>query len=568
MAKTSAQIGKTLIIKCILGYHIDQDPAPILVVQPTIDMAEAFSKDRLAPMIRDTPALRGKVADVKSRDSGNTILHKVFPGGHITMAGANSAASLASRPIRVALFDEVDRYPVSAGSEGDPVNLGKKRTATFWNRIIALFSTPTTKGASRIDDAYEASDQRRYFVPCPHCGHFHVLVWENVVFEEGHPEGAKMACPGCGELIDEIDKPRMLRDGRWEASAPFRGIAGFAISELYSPWRTWADMASDYEKAKGHPEQMKTFVNTSLGETYAETGEAPESQRLYDKRETYKTNTIPAGVVFLTMGVDVQGDRLELEIVGWHRDKSSHSVDYRVIVGDTSDEGPDGPWAELAKVIQIEQWETEAGPSMPLRYTCVDSGYRTTIVYNFCRKMGMARCAPTKGQEEQAMVISSPKTLDRRKDGKAIRGVKLYSVGVSVCKAELYSWLKMDKDENGGNPPGYCHFPEYELRYFKELTSEQLMIQVDKRGFPKSVWQKKAGVRNEPLDCRVYTRAAAAIVGMDRWKEKDWDALTTQKAKVTPKPKPATAPTQPEQPKQQAPQRLQAPPKRKKSSFI
>ena len=559
--KSSAQVGKTLILKAVVGFYIHQDPAPILLLQPTVEMAEAFSKDRLDPMIRDTPVLRGKVKEAKSRDSGNTIRHKRFPGGHITLAGANSPASLASRPIRIVLGDEIDRYPASAGTEGDPVNLAKKRTTTFWNRKHVWVSTPGNEGTSRIDAAWKNSDQRHYLVPCPHCGHYHKLEWVNVIFEEGKPETARMSCPGCGELFDDSSKPRMLKAGRWEASEAFNGTAGFHLNELYSPWKTWAEVVKDYEDAKGHTEQLKTFVNTSLGETYAETGEAPESQRLYDKREQYKTNTVPAGVVFLTMGVDVQKDRLEMEIVGWCRDKSNFSIDYRVIVGDT--ETPE-PWAELAKVIQIEQWESDTGPTIPLRYTAIDSGYRTTIVYDFCRKMGMARCAPTKGMDNQAMVISAPRSIDRRKDGKSIRGIKLYGVGVGVCKSELYSWLRMDKDESGQAPPGYCHFPEYEQRFFKELTSEQLMLQVDKRGFTKSVWMKTAGVRNEPLDCRVYARAAAAIVGIDRWKEKDWDALTAQKAKATPKPKAATE--APPQPQQEQP-RPQAKP-RKRSSFI
>ncbi|MBK8191652.1 MAG: phage terminase large subunit family protein [Vampirovibrionales bacterium] len=214
VVKSSAQIGKTAILKAIIGFHVDQDPAPILMLQPTEHMAEAFSKDRLAPMIRDTPALKDKIADPRSRDSGNSILHKRFAGGHLTLAGSNSPAGLASRPIRIVLCDEVDRYPASAGSEGDPVNLAIKRTATFWNRRIVLTSTPTIKGASRIDMAYENSDQRHFYVPCPHCGTFHIFKWENCRWPPGEPDRAIMVCPECAVEIEESHKPRIC--WQWE----------------------------------------------------------------------------------------------------------------------------------------------------------------------------------------------------------------------------------------------------------------------------------------------------------------------------------------------------------------
>ena len=521
--KSSAQVGKTLVLKSILGYHVHQDPAPMLMVLPTLELAEAFSKDRLAPMVRDTPVLRGRIADPRARDSGNTLLHKRFPGGHITLAGANSPASLASRPIRVVLCDEVDKYPASAGTEGDPVSLARKRATTFWNRRIVLVSTPTRKGFSRIGLSYEASDQRRYLVPCPHCDHFHVLKWDGVRYGEAHPEAATMVCPECGEHYRDADKPRMLARGKWVAAKPFRGIAGFHLNELYSPWLTFGDVAKSYEAAKDHPELLKVWFNTSLGEEYEEPGEAPEWQRLYDKRERYESNKIPAAVVMLTAGVDVQGDRLELEIRGWCPGKVSYQIDYRVILGDTSNTGGDGPWSELARIISVEHWEHEAGPTMGLRFTAIDSGYRTSTVYDFCRRFPLTKVAPVKGRDELKFVVSPPRALDRRRDGKpAVRGTKLYGVGTSVVKSEIYGWLRLDLAEDGSAPPGYCHFNEdRDQQYFKELTSEQLQIKFV-RGFPREVWVKTAGVRNEPLDCFVYARAAAAIAGMDRWRDKDW----------------------------------------------
>lgn len=574
VVQASAQVGKTLILKGIIGYHIDQDPAPMLMVQPTVEMAKTFSKDRLAPMVRDTPALRGKVKDPRSRDSGNTVLQKQFAGGHITLAGANAPAGLASRPIRVVLLDEVDRFPHSAGSEGDPVNLAKKRTATFWNRKIVMVSTPTLKGLSRIEAAYEHSDQRRYFVPCPHCAHSHTLEWANINYPEGKPEEAWIACPECGGVITDSDKPRMLRLGEWRATAEFKGIAGFHISELYSPWRTFGDVARDYERAKDHPEQLKTWINTSLGETYAEKGEAPDYKRLVDKREEYPIGSAPADVRILTAGVDVQKDRLEMEIVGWCEGKRSYSVEYRVIMGDTEKTGEDGPWAELRDLIVNGQWEHESGALLPLRYTAIDSGYRTTLVYDFCRSIGMSRVAPIKGQDGLPMVVSQPRPIDRKKDGKkAWRGLKLYSVGSSLVKGEVYGWLRLDKREDGSAPPGYMHFPQYEDRHFKELTSEQVQIRMVK-GVPRQVWVTTPGVRNEPLDCRVYARAAAAIIGIDRYKERDWDALAKQFGPVKkrkPKEMPAQAdpqkPTKEEAPPQQ-PQSAKRPPRKKRASLM
>jgi phage terminase large subunit GpA-like protein len=567
---SSAQVGKTLLLKAMIGYHIDQDPAPILLVQPTVDMAKTFSKDRLAPMVRDTPALRGKVKDPRSRDSGNTVLQKQFPGGHITLAGANAPAGLASRPIRIVLMDEVDRFPASAGSEGDPVSLAKKRTATFWNRKIVLVSTPTLKGISRIETAYEQSDQRRYFVPCPHCEHYHVLEWARISYPEGKPEEAAIACPECGGLIENSHKPRMLRLGEWRATAEFRGVAGFHLSELYSPWRTFGDVATDYERAKDDPQQLKTWINTSLGETYADKGEAPEWQRLVEKREDYPVGSVPADVLFLTAGVDVQKDRLEMEIVGWCHGKRSYSIEYRVIMGDT--EKPD-PWNELREIITGGQWEHESGAMLPLRYTAIDSGYRTTLVYDFCRSVGMSKAAPIKGMDGQHMVISQPRPIDRKKDGKkAWRGLKLYTVGSSVVKSEVYSWLGLSKGEDGSAPPGYLHFPQYEDRHFKELTSEQVQIRMVK-GVPRQVWVTTPGVRNEPLDCRVYARAAAAIIGMDRYRERDWEALAKQfgpvkKRKEAPKKNPEASkePEMREAPAEPKPE-PKRPPKKRRSNY-
>ena len=222
-------------------------------------------------MLRDTTVLKELVKDPRARDSNNTILHKTFAGGHITMAGANSASSLASRPIRIVFMDEVDRFPALAGSEGDPVALTKKRTTTFWNRKIIMTSTPTVKGASRIEQAFSESDQRKYYVPCPECGEFQILYWANIKWNQDEvgkhlPETARYVCEFCNHEIKEADKSRLLLGGEWRATDESNGVAGFWINELYSPWVSWSDMVTTFIEAKKYPETLKVFTNTALAE--------------------------------------------------------------------------------------------------------------------------------------------------------------------------------------------------------------------------------------------------------------------------------------------------------------
>lgn len=496
---SSAQIGKTVILKAIIGYHVDQDPAPILMLQPTEMMAETFSKDRLAPMIRDTPALNGKIADPRSRDSGNTVLHKRFSGGHLTLAGSNSPASLSSRPIRIVLCDEVDRYPVSAGSEGDPVNLAVKRTATFWNRRIVLTSTPTIKGISRIEMAFSQSDQRRYYVPCPHCSAFHTLKWENVKWSEHNPDSAYMACEDCGGVIEERHKPAMLSHGEWRAELPCNGIAGFHLNELYSPWRRWAEVAKDFLAAKASPETLKTWVNTSLGECWEEESEKSDPDSLFTRRENYDAACLPDGVLYLTAGVDVQDDRLEVEVVGWRQDgqdvpPESWGVEYRVLHGDPARMDV---WNDLDTVLQA-QWKTQSGRRLRVMATGIDSGgHHTAQVY--------AYCAARKGQHVYACKgTGGPRPLWTGKKSKSPKyKAELWMIGSDTGKDAWYSRIRIK--EPG---PGYCHFPlAYDRTYFAMLTSEQVRTKFVK-GRPMREWFLPPNRRNEALDIRVLALAA------------------------------------------------------------
>jgi phage terminase large subunit GpA-like protein len=507
---SSAQIGKTVILKAIIGFHVDQDPAPILMLQPTEQMAEAFSKDRLAPMIRDTPALRGKIADPRARDSGNSILHKRFTGGHLTLAGSNSPASLASRPIRVVLCDEVDRYPASAGTEGDPVNLAVKRTSTFWNRRIVLTSTPTIKGASRIEFAYNNSDQRRYYVPCPHCGNMHTLKWADVQWPEREPEGAFMVCTECGGMIEEKHKAGMLAHGEWRAELPCKGVAGFHVNELYSPWRTWAQVAVDFMQAKQSPETLKTWINTSLGETWEEAAEKSDPETLLGRRENYTSETIPDSVRYLTAGVDTQDDRLEIEIVGWNQTSrdtppESWGIEYRVIHGDPAKMDV---WLDLDKVLQTT-FKTQNQRNLRVQATCIDSGgHHTAAVYAYCSTRQGQHIYPTKGLSG-AKPIWTPKAAKSRKYQALV-----WHIGVDSGKDAWYSRLRI-KDPG----PGYCHFPlAYDQHFFDMLTSEQVRTKYSK-GRPIREWFLPSGRRNEALDIRVLALAALLARPIN------WDSL-------------------------------------------
>ncbi len=328
VVQTSAQVGKTECLQTVIGYFIDHEPSPILVVEPTIEVGKTFSKDRLSSMVRDTPCLRHKVRDARTRDSENTILHKRFPGGHITIAGANSAASLRARPIRIVLCDDVDAFPPSAGSEGDPIDLAMKRTTTFWNRKIGLFSTPTLEGASRIETAFQQSDQRRYWVPCPRCGKEQVLSWQNVKWPEGEPLNALYRCEHCNGEIDDAGRARMIREGRWIAEGDFSGIAGFWINEIYSPWVPLGSMATRFLQAKDNRETLQVFINTSLGETFKQVVVSGSREGILKARCDLPPQVVPEEAVALTCGIDVQKFGFWFCVRAWAKDSTSWLIHY------------------------------------------------------------------------------------------------------------------------------------------------------------------------------------------------------------------------------------------------
>ncbi len=497
---SSAQVGKTEIVNNVIGFHVAQDPAPVLVLMPTLELGEAWSKDRLAPMLRDTPALRGKIKDARSRDSGNTLLHKAFPGGHLTICGANSPASLASRPIRVVLCDEVDRYPASAGTEGDPVTLARKRSATFWNRKLVLTSTPTVKGGSRIEMAFEASDQRRYWVPCPHCGEHQVLRWSSVRWPPTEPHRAAIHCVACGCEWTDVERWAAIKRGEWRAEAPTNSVAGFHLSELYSPWSRIGEIAQAFIEAKKSPETLKAWTNTSLGETWEDAGERIDDTGLMDRREEW--SDAPADVLVLTAGVDVQDNRLEVEIVGWGRDEESWSLGWHVIHGD-----PSAPalWADLDRLLTTPL-RREDGAELSIAAAAVDSGgHHTQAVYAYCRDRYRRRVYAIKGMAGPGRPVW-PKKASKNNSGR----VNLFLVGVDAAKEAVYARLKIARPG-----AGFCHFPaDREADYFAQLTAETISTRYTK-GFPVRVWTKRPGARNEALDCRVYAYAALQALAVN-----------------------------------------------------
>jgi len=494
-----AQLGKTEAILNIIGYHIDNDPSPILVLQPTLEMAQAFSKDRVASgLLKSTPCLAGKVKDPRARDSGNTTLHKIFPGGAITMVGANSPSGLASRPIRIVLCDEVDRYPASAGSEGDPIQLARKRAATFWNRKIIMVSTPTNKGASRIEDAYEKSDQREFYVPCKHCHHDQTLIWGRVQWEEGKPDTARYCCEGCGVLWTDSDRRWSIRNGQWVAGAEFTGVAGFKISGLYSPWTPLADGVRDFLSVKKNPEQLRVWVNTYLGNLWEDEGETIDDYDLAQRRENL--DTIPDDVVLVTAGVDVQDNRLEITYLGIGRDDETWALGHESLYGD-----PSTPhlWDELDQAL-YRQFHTDSGRTLGIRAAGVDSGgHFTQAVYAFCKKNYGRRIFALKG------VGGEGKPIAGRPSKSNSMKCHLFPVGVDTAKDLIFARLRIQ--EPG---PGYVHFADsLHDEYFRQLTAEKIVTRFHK-GFKKRVFEK-IRARNEALDCMVYALAAYAIIGVN-----------------------------------------------------
>lgn len=531
--QASSQVGKTSAAVVLVAYHIVHDPCPILVVEPTVDpMAKDFSKNRLDPIIRASPLLHDAVAKKREKDSSNTILHKTFKGGSLSIGGANSAASLAARTIMLLILDEIDRYPPELAGEGATIEVALKRTTAYGNRRrVCLYSSPTLKGAP-IDAWYHRGDQRRFHVPCPSCDYMHPYRWKNVRWKNRDPSTARLHCPDCDYPINESERIDILSRGEWRADNPDRRereIASFHLWEAYSPLSSLSRIVSAFLAAReamkaGDKSLMHTFQNTTLGEAIElDAGESVDSSTLIARREEYGEGIrAPAGVACITMGVDVQDDRLEALVIGWGPGEESWIVDRQTLPGDTSQ--PE-PWNMLDELLETE-YRHETGQLLPIYATCIDSaGHRTNEVYDYALQKAARRVVAIIGRDGERPVVSSP---SQKRSGSDTRKVPLYTVGVDAAKS---IWISRFRITEKGR--GYVHLPledwaDEELA--AQLTSEKLVVKFHK-GVPKQVWQL-IRARNDALDCAVYALAALRLI------HPDLDTLAQQLANPAPPPPP------------------------------
>jgi len=569
--KKPAQCGGTEVLNNCLGHIIHLNPWPVILAQPTVDLAKMWSKERLDPMLRDTPVLKGVMTpEGNRREKGQEIQRKMFRGGYVAMVGANSAAGLRARPAPYLLCDEIDAWPASArgaskgqhvgeAGEGDPLTLLRARQTTFWNRKEIDVSTPTLQGFSRIDREYEASDQRTFWVPCPHCGLAQRLFWRNLIWEPGKPETAAYRCgevdektgevkAGCAARIPELHKTDMLRRGKWIPARSRGKVAGFWINALYSPFITWAEIVEKFLSAKGKPEEMQGFVNTVLAETWAGEGDAVDAGALEARREVYPAE-VPEGVRILTMGVDVQGDRLEATIWGWGPNEAPWQIRHETLWG--SPEAKE-VWTQL-DLVRRRAWRRADGQVLRIRATAVDSGgHHTDEVYRYCKARAKQQVHCIKGSSEPGQAAIAP-------PGKRSKvKVRLWMLGTEAIKDTLFARLRLD--------PGHPEAPHFPMpttaEYFRQLTSEVRHIHY-RRGRPVPVYERKPGYRGEALDCWVYAYAALLILGPVREALRQW--RPAKEPVVTPPAEPEPPPPTPAQVKvnERAQQLI-----RKKRSFV
>lgn len=495
----SSQVGATEVGTNAVGYYIHQDPSPLLVLQPSKDpMARAWSTDRLDPMLADSPALRSLVRPGNRREKGDTILHKEFPGGQIDIVGSNSPSGLASRPKRILFADEVDRYTESAGKEGDPLTLAERRTDTFWNRKIIVFSTPTVKGASTIEAIFEQSDQRHYEMPCPNCGQPLRFRFEMLRWESGKPETVHYVCEHNGCVIEERDKPRMLALGKWVATHPGRKRVGFFINALYSPWLRWTEIVEIWIAAQGRPERLRVFANTILAETFNEDGLGANVSALKARRAPFPAEA-PAGVGLITAACDVQGDRVEIDVWGWGEGEESWHLLHEVVWGDPAQRNT---WDRVALVLR-RKFKHESGLELRISGAAIDSGgHHTDAVYSFVkRRLGLHLWA-IKGMGGAGIApVRPPAKKSRAK-------APVWMLGSDALKDILFARLAT---EVAG--PGYMNLatgaPD---EWIDQFAGEVVKISQE-RGRSVKRYVKVEGKRNEAIDLYCYALAALMIYG-------------------------------------------------------
>lgn len=559
---SATQMIKTSVIENATGRAIDVDPGPILIVQPRKEDAVDFVEERIEPMIRDTPRLREKVYKASKK------LKKLFRGGILSITSAGAPENAARRAVMLLCLDEVDRYRLTR--EGNFLGIVRKRLATYKSRAKEIDASSPTFEGSEIDKAYQASDQREYHVACPLCAVEQSLMkkfrtqvrWSDApgISNEERALSARYHCEHCDKPWDETLRRQAIARGRWVAKKPFRGVAGFWISELYSYSRRLDQIVLDFLEKKDNPEDLRSFVNTTLAENFAEQGDTPDWQVLVNRREDYAIEKhVPKDALILTAGADVHPDRIEVELVGWGRNRWSWGLRKEIFHGRTSElkgttENP-SPWENLEAFL-AEVYPHELGGDIACSLLFVDSGNQSNDVYQWVRTQSPSRVMAIKGMEHGALPVAQPSAVDVNIRGKVIKhGLKIQGIVVPFFKSELYADLKREsptEEELAAGaryPTGYCHFAKtrnYGDEHFKQLCAEQLVTTRDRRtGRTKREWQQ-IRARNEALDIRVYARAAAWELGIDRkseqwWKDREW-SVTADLFNQKPE-KPAPAPT-------------------------
>lgn len=554
----ASQVGKSETINNMVGYCIDQDPGPILLIQPTIDDVKRYSEMRIAPMIRETRCLKRKVADPKSRDAANTKRQKSFPGGVLVMTGSNVAHDLSSMPIRYVFGDERDRWATSAGSEGDPWELAVARTRTFYNKKMVEVSTPTVKGASAIENSYNLGTMERWKTQCPHCGEYVELTFDNIRFEYDAAENGDKkifhiseifyVCPECGGISDE--HTMKSQPAKWVATVPearkHHKTRSFWLTAWVSPWATWESIILQFLQAGTDSAKLQVVYNTQFGELWEERGDMASEDDVMARREVYEAE-VPDGVLLLTCGVDTQDDRLEYEVVGHRRYGETWGIKKGVILGRPDTEEV---WERLDEVLS-HKYKFKSGVSLQISLTFIDEGgHFTQEVRQHCLARQYNHVFAIKGANRPDIPYTAPPKKQKIVvNGKVIGQVWVYEIGVNAGKQKIVDNLRVQSP--GAN---YCHFPlrdDYGKQFFKQLMSEHLAY-VPKLKHPWQ-WQKIPGhERNEAFDIRNYNLAACEILSPD------WDAIEQKLRTAKPGEENASIPMKEKKAK---------PRKRKKSEF-
>lgn len=536
----SAQTGFTTLLLAAVGHSIDRDPCDMMVVQPTDGALTDFNSKKLGPCIESTEPLKLKVASQTSRSGkGSTTYTKMFERGSLDLAIANSAADLRSKTIKKAYCDEVDQYPEDLDDQGSPLSMIEARQESFldsgeWKRLYN--STPTVKGGSEIERRYEAGDQRRWHVPCPHCdGEFVFEFGSSFRYNRAYPYEAHYVAPCCGAIIQGPEKNTIARRGRWVATDPKPGAyPSYHFDALSSPFVPWDKIAQRAVEAGDDPNKLKGFYNLTLGLPYEIKGDAPDHVRLLERREEGLTRGhVPPRGLILVAAADVQMRGLWVEIKAYAHNRERWTVDAFYIDGDTSSPDSDA-FEQLKRNVLDREYPDSFGRMRKIDALAVDSGYRSHVVYSWVRNN--QRLHPETGQDVILAIkgaegwgrpsLGQPQLVDIHLDGRKVKqGAKVWAVGTWSLKGAFYSDLRKEGIRSGRerDPDGLCHFGAWlDEVYFRQITSEYLADEKIKGRIVKR-WKERGD--NHFLDCCIYNDALAEYLGLSTMTPEEWAAL-------------------------------------------